>query len=493
MDTIKYVILFIYFAILFVIGYFASKRIKGSDDFFVGGKKLGFWAVSFSSRATGESAWLLLGLTGMGAIIGVKALWVVLGEMLGVSLAWIFMAKPFKRLTDKYDSITVPDYLESHFKPKNHLLRIVAASALAVFVTVYVSAQIDATGQAFESFLNWNYFVGAIVGFVIVLAYSFIGGFVAVVWSDFFQGILMLLGLVALPLVAYINYEGNLFDNLELIDPSLLSWWGKGGFSWINLASIIALVSIGLGFLGAPQVFVRFMSVKNEKELDKGKWVAMAFTLLAGLGAVFIGLFARSLFSENYLEVLGSDGKGSLIALVEKLMPLVIVGTYIAVVLAAIMSTIDSLLVVVSSAITRDFYQKIFHPELEQNRMAKISRNITFIIAMVALVVAVIVALLVPGRSIFWFILIGWSGIAASFCPVIILSLFWKKYNAQGALASMITGFIGVPFFKFIMPLAPGVGPFFNSLEEMMPAFALAFAVGIFVTHYTSKKQAKVV
>lgn len=491
MAAVKYIILFIYFAILFVIGYYASKRIKGSDDFFVGGKKLGFWAVSFSSRATGESAWLLLGLTGMGALIGVKALWVVVGEMLGVSLAWLFMAKPFKRLTDKYESITIPDYLESHFKPNNHLLRIVAASALAVFVTVYVSAQIDATGQAFESFLNWNYFVGAIVGFLIVLAYSFIGGFVAVVWSDFFQGVLMLLGLVALPIVAYINYEGNLFEDLKLIDPALLSWWGTGGLSWINLASVIALVSIGLGFLGAPQVFVRFMAVKNEKELDKGKWVAMAFTLLAGLGAVFIGMYARSFFAENYLDVLGADGKGSLIALVEKLMPLAIVGTYIAVVLAAIMSTIDSLLVVVSSAITRDFYQKIFHPELEQSRMAKISRNITFFISMIALLVAIMVALFVPGRSIFWFILIGWSGIAASFCPVIILSLFWKKFNVHGALASMITGFIGVPFFKFIMPLAPSVGPFFNSLEEMLPSFALAFIVGIVVTNLTAGKKLK--
>ena len=202
-------------------------------------------------------------------------------------------------------------------------------------------------------------------------------------------------------------------------------------------------------------------------------------------------MYARSFFAENYLDVLGADGKGSLIALVEKLMPLAIVGTYIAVVLAAIMSTIDSLLVVVSSAITRDFYQKIFHPELEQSRMAKISRNITFFISMIALLVAIMVALFVPGRSIFWFILIGWSGIAASFCPVIILSLFWKKFNVHGALASMITGFIGVPFFKFIMPLAPSVGPFFNSLEEMLPSFALAFIVGIVVTNLTAGKKLK--
>jgi len=200
---IKLVIIFLYFAILFGIGLWSSRRVKDIKDYYVGGKKLGFWVVAFSTRATGESAWLLLGLTGLGAAVGLSAFWVVLGELIGVTVAWLLMAKPFKRLSDNYGSITIPDYLVSRFQSKTNHLRILAAVILSVFVVIYVSAQIDATGSAFESFLRWNYYVGALVGFAIVLAYILFGGFVAVAWSDLFQGMLMFLGLFILPIVGF--------------------------------------------------------------------------------------------------------------------------------------------------------------------------------------------------------------------------------------------------------------------------------------------------
>ena len=232
----KYIILFLYFLILFLIGYFASKRISNTEDYYVGGKKLGFWVVAFSARATGESAWLLLGLTGLGAMVGVSAFWVVLGEVIGVSVSWFFMAEKFKILTDNYKSITIPDYLVSRFKSKTNTLRIVAATALSLFVIIYVSAQIDATGTAFESFLGWNYFTGAIVGFIIVLIYIFSGGFVAVAWSDLFQGLIMLFGLVLLPIVAYFSISSDVSISQELLklEPSFLNIWGEGGFTTLN-------------------------------------------------------------------------------------------------------------------------------------------------------------------------------------------------------------------------------------------------------------------
>lgn len=450
---------------------------------------MGFWVVAFSSRATGESAWLLLGLTGMGAMIGVKAFWVVFGEVLGVMTAWLLMAKPFKRLTDKYDSVTIPDFLESHLKPKSNLLRVIAASTLAIFVVIYVSAQIDATGQAFESFLDWNYFVGAIVGFLIVVAYSFIGGFVAVAWSDFFQGLLMLIGLVALPIVAWINYPGdNLFTDLQVIDPNLGSWWGEGGFTLLNVASVLGLLCIGLGFLGSPQVFVRFMSIKNEGEINKGRWVAFAFTVLADSGAIFIGMLARKIFNGTGADI-GDAGQESLILLVEEYMPLVVIGMYIAVVLSAIMSTIDSLLVVASSAVVRDFYQKIYKPGLKRSLMTALSRNVTLAMSLVALAMAMIIAIVVPERTIFWFVIFGWSGIAATFCPVIIMSLFWKPFNASGAIGAMIAGFLSIPLFKFLIPQIPTVGEYFNKMEEMLPSFIMAFLVGIVVTKLTKSRH----
>ena len=182
----KIIALTLYVLVLFLIGIVASRRVKNISDYYVGGKKIGYWATAFSARATGESGWLLIGLTGMGALAGLSAYWVVLGEVIGVAVSWQFMAKRFKRKSDTYQSLTIPDYLESHFKSSTRFLRGLAASILSVFVVIYVSTQIDATGIAFESMMDMNYYHGALLGFFIVLAYIFIGGFVAVVWSDLF-------------------------------------------------------------------------------------------------------------------------------------------------------------------------------------------------------------------------------------------------------------------------------------------------------------------
>jgi len=489
----KYLILFLYFSILFIIGYFASKRIKNTKDYYVGGKNLGYWVVAFSARATGESAWLLLGLTGLGAMVGVSAFWTVLGEVMGVGISWFFMAEKFKRLTDKYDSITIPDYLVSRFKSTTHTLRIVAATALSLFVVIYVSAQIDATGSAFESFLGWNYFIGAIIGFFIVLTYIFTGGFIAVAWSDLFQGLIMLFGLLFLPVVAYfsISSDISISDELLKLDPSFLNIWGEGGFNLLNLFTILGFLFIGLGFMGSPQLFIRFMSIKDQSEIKKGRWVAVIFTLLTDASAVLIGIYGRYLLTsigDNPEEILGNGAQNVLPMLVEKVMPLTLIGLYIAAVLSAIMSTIDSLLVVASSAISRDFYQQIFKPDKSEKELARISKWITLFLAIFALIVAMIVAISSPERTIFWFVIFGWSGLAATFCPTIILSLFWKKFNEKGAIASMITGFLSIPIFKFGMTSLDNVGIYFDKMGELGPSFLLAIIMGIAVSLFTQSE-----
>lgn len=489
----KYIILFLYFIILFLIGYFASKRIKNTKDYYVGGKKLGYWVVAFSARATGESAWLLLGLTGLGALVGVSAFWTVLGEVIGVGISWFFMAEKFKILSDKYESITIPDYLVSRFKSTTHTLRIVAATALSLFVIIYVSAQIDATGSAFESFLGWNYYTGAIVGFVIVLTYIFTGGFIAVAWSDLFQGLIMLFGLLFLPVMAYfsISSDVSVSDELIKLDPYFLNIWGEGGFNMLNLFTILGFLFIGLGFMGSPQLFIRFMSIKDTSEIRKGRWVAVIFTLLTDASAVLIGIYGRYLLTsigDNPEEILGNGAQNVLPMLVEKIMPLTLIGLYIAAVLSAIMSTIDSLLVVASSAISRDFYQQIFKPNKSEEELAKISKWITLFLAVFALIVAMIVAITTPDRTIFWFVIFGWSGLAATFCPTIILSLFWSNFNEKGAIASMITGFLSVPLFKFGFTSLNGIGIYFDKLGELGPSFLLAMIIGVLVSLFTSNK-----
>jgi sodium/proline symporter len=485
--TFKLIGVLVYLAALVGIGVVASRRMADLRDYFAAGKRLGFLSVAFSARATGESAWLLLGLTGMGAAVGVQAFWVVLGEVLGVGTAWLVMSRRFKRLTDRYDSITVPDYLESRFRDAGHLLRVVSAGALLVFVTIYVSAQIDATGKAFGSFLGWNYYVGAIVGFAVVLAYIVGGGFVAVVWSDVLQGSMMVLGLVALPIVGLAMAGGlaPVIDGLRDQDPGLLSPWGPGGWSSTTVFATLSLAMIGLGFLGSPQIFVRFLALRSTSEIPRGAAFALAWTLLADTGAVVTGMVGRHLLmgpGEAVGDALGASGENVLPMLVDHALPALFVGLFIAVVLAAIMSTVDSLLVVASSAVVRDWYQKTRHPDLSDASLVGLSRTATMITALLALAVAMGVALSTPDRTIFWFVVFGWSGIAATFCPTMILSLFWRGFTARGALAAMVSGFLSVPLFKFGAPELPGVGPAFDALGELPPAFLVSGLFGVVVS-----------
>jgi len=485
----KFIGVGVYLCVLLAIGWAASRRMKGLDDYYAGGKKLGFWAVAFSARATGESAWLLLGLTGMGAALGVRAFWVVLGETLGVMGAWLFMAKRFKRLTDRYESLTIPDYLESRFADEgSKRLRLVAASTLVIFVTIYVSAQIDATGTAFETFLGVDYFVGALVGFAVVMAYSIGGGFLAVVWSDVFQGALMFLGLVALPAVAWASLEGSLTTLLSHIDPSLLSPAGPDGWTVETVAATVGLGLIGLGFLGSPQIFVRFLALKDTAEIPKGTGVAFVWTLMADGGAVLVGMLGRAVLHQPGADmvgnegVLGNGGQDVLPLLVEQTFPAIVVGLYIAIVLSAIMSTVDSLLVVASSAAVRDGYQKVFRPDLSDDALMAMGRRATLGLALVALALSMAVALVSDNRTVFWFVIFGWSGIAATFCPTVILSLFWRGMTARGAISAMVTGFAAIPIFKFGVSKLAGVGPVFDALGELPPAFVLSGLAGMAVS-----------
>ena len=403
------------------------------------------------------------------------------------------MAKLFKRKSDSYDAITIPDYLQSHFKSTTNTLRILSASVLSIFVIIYVSSQIDATGIAFESLLGMNYFAGALLGFGIVLVYIFIGGFVAAVWSDMFQGLLMFFGLVLLPIVVWFSMDHGqgIISGLNAIDPALTDIWGGHEDVWMNVFTILGFSMIGLGFLGSPQVYVRFMSIRNEEEIDKGKWVAIAFTFLTDAAAVTIGILARVLFTKSGQDpeaIFGIGATDVLKLMTENFLPYVLVAIYVAIVLSAIMSTIDSLLIIASSAITRDFYQKIFHPEIKDEDLTKLSRIVTIVMALIALAIAMTIAILSPERQVFWVIIFGWSGIAATFCPVIILSLFWKGYTEKGAIASMIAGFLSVIVIKFVFQNLEGVGPYFQALDVLAPSFAVAMIFGWIFSKLDTKK-----
>jgi sodium/proline symporter len=503
----------IYAGILLLIGYLASRRMHNIRDYFASGKRLGFFNVAFSARATGESAWLLLGLTGMGWLIGVQAFWVVLGEMIGVGGAWLFMSRRFKRLSDRYDSITVPDYLESRFRDSSHWLRLIAAGSLLIFVPIYAGGQVFATGQAFNGFLQMNHFLGATIGFAVVMLYITKGGFTAVVWSDVFQGSLMVIGLVAMPIVAILHIGGyaDFVGIIKNIDPHLLSLHGPGtsdpdtgviaastgGWSLQTVATVVGLAAIGIGFWGSPQVFVRYISMKDEKQILPGTLTALTWTILADSGAVLVGLFGRAIFTS--IDQVDGSSEGILPTMALNLLPAFFAGIFIAMVLSAIMSTIDSLLMVASSAGVRDYWQKTKHPEMSDEKLMKLSKQVTIGLSLVSFMIGMGILLYDKENGVFWIIIFGWSGIAATFCPTMILSLFWSKLTSRGAMFAMIAGFLGVPLFKFAVPPilnAAGMdtaNELLGALDVLLPSFVIGFAVAIVVSLLDKQGQAKLV
>ncbi|MFH1725453.1 MAG: sodium/proline symporter [Elusimicrobiota bacterium] len=496
-DPVKLSAVCAYFLGLIVIAYFASRRISDIADYFVAGKKLDYWVVAVSSRATGESGWLLLGLTGMGFAVGAHAFWVLMGEMLGVCLCWVYLTQRFKAFTDRYRSITIPDYLESRLGDTSHLIRVFSAVVLVVFVTAYLSAQLTATGKAFDMFLGVPYKWGVALGMIIILAYTVAGGFVAVAWSDCLQGVLMVAGLTFLPLMALakVGGLGELFEGLRALDPALLAPMGTHGHSLKGWLSAIGLVAIGIGYLGSPQISVRFIAMRDGREFREGALIAALFTVFADIGAILTGMCGRVL-----LKTL-ADQEAVLPTLVGDMLPAFLVGVFIAVVLAAIMSTADSLLILASSAVVRDLYQKVFHPEASDKSLTGLSRVMTVILCVGALAFA-----LTETRLVFWFVLFGWAGISAVFCPVIVLSLFWKGLTRAGALAGMATGFavtilwntVPIGWYEAVVPGLAGwlgahgfadIKTLSGLLYEILPATLAATAVTILVSRFTKPPE----
>jgi sodium/proline symporter len=446
-----------YLLILLAIGLWGGQESGDLEGYYVAGKRLPSWVIAFSSNATGESAWLLLGLTGMGYLVGVHAFWVIFGEVLGVACAWIWVARPFKAYTDRYQAITVPDYLTERFRDNSGVFRWISAVIIISMVMAYTAAQLTASGKAFDSFLGTGYTAGVWIGLAIVLFYTTVGGFKAVAYSDFLQGVLMLGCLLTLPVVGIAAAGGwtETLATLEAIDPALLRPMGSYGPSLAGVISAAGSVAIGLAFLGSPQLLTRFMAARDQRQIIDGGFWAVLCVIGFDVGAVFGGMAGRTLFPGLL------DHETILPEMSAALFPDFFTGIFLVVVLAAIMSTVDSLLILASSVVVRDVVQKALGSPASERTLSMLGKAVTVVIGLVAVVVA-----LLEVRLIFDFVLFAWSGIACAFTPVVLCSLFWKRTTRAGAVAGMICGFavtvLWVEFFK--------AG--FHDLYEMIPGFA---------------------
>jgi sodium/proline symporter len=470
-DSTIAAVVVIYLLVLLGIGVWARPSARDVAGYYVAGKKLPSWVIAFSSNATGESAWLLLGLTGMGYLVGVHAFWVVLGEVLGVTLAWVFVARPFKLYTDRYDSITVSDFLEDRFGDGRHIIRWVSALIIFSMVAVYLAAQLTASGKAFQSFLGLDYTIGVLLGTTVVIYYTTFGGLKAVAYSDLLQGVLMFCALLVLPAVGLAAAGGwrPLIEQLRAADPALLLPLGSHGPTLAGVLSALSFVAVGLAFLGVPQLLVRFIAARGPEEMPRAGLIAVVCIIGFDTGAVLAGMAGRALFPGL------TDAETILPVMAGELFPPLFTGLLLVVVLAAIMSTADSLLILASSAVVRDVVQKIHRPDLPERRLSLYGKLTTVVLGAAACLVA-----LGQVRLIFWFVLFAWSGLASAFVPVVLCGVFWKRTTLAGAIAGMVTGFaVTVAWVLFVKAD-------FYELYEMIPGVLSGVAATIVVSLRTT-------
>jgi sodium/proline symporter len=463
-----------YLAVLFAIGFWARTESRTIKGYFLAEKSLPSWVIAFSSNATGESAWLLLGLTGMGYLVGIHAFWIALGELLGVTVAWLYVARPFKAQTDKFDSITVPDYLEARFPGDGHLFRKLSAIIIFSMVAFYAAAQLTAAGKAFDVFLGTGYLNGVLIGAAIIMFYTTVGGFKAVAYTDLVQALLMLACLLLLPVVGIAAAGGwsAMIDNLGSQDPFLLTSMGAAGWSTAGIVAILGFLGIGLAFLGAPQLLARFMSAKNDRALVRAGLPAIVCIVIFDVGAILSGMAGRALFPDL------ADHESVLPVMSQTLFHPVFTALFFIAVLAAMMSTVDSLLIMASSTLIRDVLQKTVGSVASDSRLAIYGKASTVILGLIAVGLAATEA-----KVIFWFVLFAWSGLACAFAPVVLCALFWPRTTRQGALAGMTSGFIvtvvWAAFFKGR----------FHDLYEMIPGFLAGLTFTVAVSLGTQKAE----
>ena len=451
-----------YLCMMLVVGAFYMKRNKNADDFFLGGRGLSGWVAALSAQASDMSGWLLMGLPGAVYALGTGQAWIAIGLFIGTVLNWICISSRLRRYTIRANnSVTFPEYLENRFHDKKKVLLLISSIVIVIFFLVYTASALAAGGKLFASVFGMDYTVALTIGAAVILAYTFMGGFMAVCTTDFIQGMLMLVGLLVVPIVAYfVMGPSNLSANLAASDvaggvDSYLNLFHNGGKPY-SAVDIISQIGWGLGYCGMPHILTRFMAVKSEKELKKSRVIAIIWVAISLGMAVVIGVVGRAYL---FPAILGSEGAVStenvFIEMITKLFTSDIArpfvgGIFLCGILAAIMSTADSQLLITASSASKDIYQGVINPKANDKKVLMISRGTVIVVAVVAYLIA-----LDPNSSIMGLVSNAWAGLGAAFGPTIVLSLFWKRTNLAGAVAGIVSGGATVILWDYI-PLAGG-------------------------------------
>ncbi len=452
-----------YFGLLFVLGLIAYRQTQSLDDYILGGRKLGPTLVALSVGASDMSGWLLLGLPGAIYLSGLREIWIGVGLVFGAYLNWCFIARSIRIYSEKAsNALTLPDYFEFRFNDQSRLVRSVSAIVILLFFTFYVASGLVGGALLFESSFSVSYNKALLGGCFIIVGYTFIGGFLAVVWTDAVQAILILLALVIVPFVvlSLIGNSDGLVSDMESIKPGSTNL-----FSGISVIGFLSLIGWGLGYFGQPHILTRFMAAKNPDEMNIARRTGMSWMIIVLFGSVASGLAGIVFFAEEPLD----NSETVFLALNQSLFNPWVAGIITAAILSAIMSTVDSQLLVSASVISEDFYRVFIRPDASQAELILVSRIAVICVACVALWIASD-----RNNSVLNLVSYAWAGFGAAFGPVIIFSLFVREMTSRSAVVSMFVGAFTV------IAWSRWEGGIFD-LYEIIPGFvAASFSIVLF-------------
>ena len=440
---------------MLLIGFFAYRRTSNLSDYMLGGRSIGPAVTALSAGASDMSGWLLMGLPGAMYVQGVSASWIAIGLTIGAYLNWLYVAPRLRTFTEHANnSMTIPAYLENRFGDKSNMLRLTSGLVIIIFFTFYVSSGMVSGGVLFQTTFALPYQTGLWIIAAVVIAYTLFGGFLAVSWTDFVQGLIMVIALILVPAVTIMEVGGigPAFAEIEGINPKLFDI-----FKGTTALGIISLVAWGLGYFGQPHIIVRFMAISSVKEIKKARRIGMSWMIFSVGGAMFTGFIGLAYYSKQGLKL--ADPETVFIQLSEILFHPLITGFLLAALLAAVMSTISSQLLVTASSLTEDVYKTFFRRSAKDKELMLISRLAVLAVAVLAVVLAYH-----KNGTILSLVGYAWAGFGASFGPVILLSLYWKRMNKWGALAGIIGGAVTVIVWANISVLA-------KNLYEIIPGF----------------------
>lgn len=481
-----------YFAIMVIIGIITSKQTNGADDYFLGGRKLSGPVAALSAQASDMSGWLLMGLPGSIYALGTGQAWIAVGLLIGTIINWVVIAKPLRAYTIvAKNSLTLPEFLSNRYHDDKSILKAIAAIVIMVFFLVYTASALAAGGKLFTTVLGWDYHVSLIVGAVVILVYTLMGGFLAVCTTDFVQGILMLVGLLVVPIVAYAFVAGDfsaLITSTGINSEHYMSFFYNGDHP-IKAVEIISNLAWGLGYCGMPHIIIRFFAIKDQKTVKQAARIAIIWDIIASVMAIALALIGRAFLAPVVLgETAGAASSESVfIEMIQKVfmdyLPLAFIGgLFLCGILAAIMSTADSQLIMCSSSISQDIYKGLINKNATDDRVLNIGRITTVVIALAAIVIA-----WDPDSSVMTLVSDAWAGLGASFGPLVVMSLFWRRTNFKGALAGMISGAATVICWDYVPFINGSTIGTVTGLYSLLVGFAVSIIFIIIVSLATEK------